>query len=214
MQREAQHVGHFGDEPVAGRETARDGRLGRGGPTRGQLSALRGTRRGHHDVGSRPLQVRHAGPSGRRGRIRLGLLRVPSSHSRFSQIRYEKITPKWNEKKNKNKKNNSPKKNRKPFGTPENERKTKQTGGPKCPIERTGSVLMDRACVIVFPSRPSFFSDIVSRDPGSLLPWRFFRYKYSAGITKSRPHNSPFLFFQFLFRYWFFFEIKKGGKTL
>ena len=87
LQGEAQHAGHFGDEPVAGRQTARDGRLGRGRPTRRQFAALRGARRGHHDVGSRPLQVRHARPSGRRGGIRLGLLRVASSHSRFGQIR-------------------------------------------------------------------------------------------------------------------------------
>ena len=87
MQGETEHACHFGDEPVAGRQTARDRRLGRGRPTRGQFAALRRARRGHHDVGSRPLQVRHAGPSGRRGRIRLGLLRVARSHSRFGQVR-------------------------------------------------------------------------------------------------------------------------------
>lgn len=87
LQGETQHAGHFGDEPVAGRQVARHRRLGRGGTSRGQLAALRGTRRRHHDIGPRPFQVRHAGPFGRRGRIRLGLLRVARSHSRFRQIR-------------------------------------------------------------------------------------------------------------------------------
>jgi hypothetical protein len=64
---------------------------------------------------------------------------------------------------------------------------------------------MDRACTIVFPSSSSSsspFSDIVARRPwlsSSSSPWRFLliRYKYSAGITKSRPHLLFFFFFQF-----------------
>ena len=88
MQGEVEHVGDFSDEPVAGSETSRDGRMGRRRFTRGQFVTLRGTRCGLDDIGSRPLQIRNVGPTGRRSRIRLGLLRVACAHSRFSQIRY------------------------------------------------------------------------------------------------------------------------------
>lgn len=87
LQGEAKYTGHFGDEPMAGREIARNRRLGRGRPTRCQLVALRRKGGRHYDIGSRPLQIRHAGPSGRRGGIWLGLLRITGSHPRFSQIR-------------------------------------------------------------------------------------------------------------------------------
>lgn len=75
LQGETEYPGDICDEPVAGGATEGDGGLGWGGPSRGGLVALRGPRRGHHHVGQGQVQVRDAGQIGRRGRIRLGLLR-------------------------------------------------------------------------------------------------------------------------------------------
>ena len=88
VQGEAEHAGHLGDEPVAGRQAARHRRMGRRRSARGQLAALRRARRRHHHVRPRPIKVRHAGPARRRGRLRLGLLRVQGAHPRVRQIRY------------------------------------------------------------------------------------------------------------------------------
>ncbi|CAN0013132.1 unnamed protein product [Bubo scandiacus] len=70
-----------------GGEAAGDGGLGRGRAPPPRLAALRGPGAGHHHVRPRPPQVRHAGAPGRRGRLRLGLLRVQGAHPRLRQSR-------------------------------------------------------------------------------------------------------------------------------
>lgn len=86
VQRETQHSGDLRDESVAGGEAPGYRGLGRGGQTRDGLAALRGQSGGRDDERSRSFQVRNARETGRRGWLRLGLLRVQISHTLQRQV--------------------------------------------------------------------------------------------------------------------------------
>ena len=64
LQRQAELSGHLGDESVARGAAAGHRGLGRGRPPLRGVAALRGPGGGHHHVGPRQEQVRHAGPPG------------------------------------------------------------------------------------------------------------------------------------------------------
>lgn len=91
VQREAEHTGDLGYEPVAWRQATGHGGVGRGRHALGGLPALRGTSRWCHNFRQRPFQVRHARTSGGGGGIRLGVLRVQSPHSLLRQVRWASL---------------------------------------------------------------------------------------------------------------------------